>query len=673
MKTENNKYILDIVPLTRIPLTRGQSFSYLHEAELSIGTLVVVPLFRRKVEGIVIGSKKDFPRSGGIELKKIEKVLEENFLTQKQIELSKFISEYYISPLGIVMKSFVPKRVKARNLKLVSSNLDGKTSKKILLTKEQRLAVGTITNYKLPPTNYLLYGHSGSGKTEVYIHSILEYRKKDKNLQFLILLPEKTLTPQAIERYGQYFSAEETVVISSSISAGLLYSSWKKIQSGEAKIIIATRKGAFSPFNKLGLIIIDEEQDMSHKQWDMNPRYDARTLAEELGRNFSCPIVRGSATPSVETYYLAKKNKYGLLILPYLRFGSKITNEVLDVKCKMPNVEIVDMRRERWQKNYSCISKKLKSEIEYALRNKQQSILFINRQGMSSFSVCESCKSVLKCPKCDRALIYDNMGEYRCVHCKHKTSITPKCEKCKGIIFKNVGMGTQKVEREIQNLFPGVRVSRIDSQAIKEKGYQEKTYKNFSGGKTDILIGTQMVTKGWDLPSVSLIGIIDTDSMLSIPDFRANERFFQNIVQISGRTSRPGAKFSGMVILQTFQPENRLIKAVIERDFERFYEKEFTDRKALGFPPFSGLIKLVFQDFSLKKTFSETQKAYNFLSKIRDAKINEPQDPLLPKIRGRWRKQIIARFSGKMPSSLRVELKKLGPGWTIDVDPISIS
>lgn len=690
MKAQNNKYILDVVPLTRIPLTRNQSFSYLHETKLPVGTLVSVPLFRRKVEGIVIGVRDDFHRLGNIELKSVEKVLEENFLTEKQIELAKFISEYYISPLGIVLKNFVPKRVKARSLKLVNSNLNetNNTKESIKLTAEQKNAVKKITNYELPITKYLLFGPSGSGKTEVYIHSILEMRKKDKDLQFLILLPEKTLTPQALERYGQYFLAEEIVTISSNISEGLLYSNWKKIRSGEAKIIIATRKGAFYPFGKLGLVVVDEEQDISHKNWDMSPRYDARRLAEELGKLHNCPVVFGSATPRVESYWRAINKECKLLKLPYLKESKlKLVNSNLEknmesnlliTNYQLPVTEIVDMKKERWQNlprrqagNYSCISKKLKAEIEFALKYGQQVILFINRQGMSSFSICESCKTVLKCPKCERALVYDKKGEYRCVHCSYKTSITPKCEKCRGIVFKNVGLGTQKVEREIENLFPGAKIARIDSQAAREKGYAEKVYENFSERKTDILIGTQMITKGWDLPSVSLVGIIDADNMLTLPDFRTNEIFFQNLTQVAGRVGRPGSKFRGTVVIQTYQPENRLIKAVCERNYEAFFEAEIGERQALSYPPFAKIVKLVFQDIFLKKVLVETDRVYKVLKNVPNIKISEPAEPFVPNVRGRHRRQIIVKFKKDMPEKLKAELEKLGSGWIIDVDPIS--
>lgn len=658
MKEKSQKFIIDVVPLTKIPLTNNQSFSYLWDEKLPVGTLVDIPLFRRKTEGIVIGTRNDFKRLGNIELKKIDKIIEENFLTSNQLELAKYISSYYISPLGVVMKSFVPKRTKLRKIKRDLA-IDDLKRKSITLTTEQKKAVDEISQKN---KKYLLFGPAASGKTEVYIHSMVELRKQDKELQFLVLVPEKTLTPQAIERYGQYFDPEEIVTLSSNISKGQFYTNWQAVKSGEAKIIIGTRMGVFAPFKKLGLIIIDEQQDISFKQWDMNPRYDARRVAEKLSEIYRCSLVSGSATPSVDSYYQALNDKSRLLKLSELSAVTRTKKEIV----------LVDMKKERWVKNYSPISKKLQSEIAYALKNKLQTILFINRQGMSVFSICDSCKMVLRCPRCDRALIYDNQGIYRCAHCSHKTSITPKCSRCNGIVFQNVGLGTQKVEKEVLSLFSNARVARIDTQSVRKHNHQKKIYRDFSDGKIDILIGTQMVSKGWDLPRMALIGIIDADNALSLPDFRNNEKVFEDLVQVSGRIARPGATYPGIVIIQTFQPENKLLKLAAEKDFETFYLGEIKERRTLKLPPFGRMIKLVFQDYSLKKVEKEADKAVEVLQAMPGIKISDLQDPLSPKIRGRMRKQIIIKIKEEIPYELMTALRKLGSGWIIDVDPISV-
>lgn len=677
MREKAKKIIINVAPITRLPLSGRQSFSYLHNQKLFPGTLVSVPLFKRSVEGIVVKSRTDFRRLGNIELKKINAILEETFLDKSQLELARFISDYYLSPLGVVLKFFTPKRAKVRNSKPETQN---PKPENIELTEEQCGAIDIITkkiNWKLETGNwkFLLYGPSGSGKTEVYIHSILELKAMSPKSQFLILLPELTLTPQAIKRYGAHFKHSEIALLHSKLSKGEFYGNWKKIKSGKAKVIIGTRMAVFAPFNNLKLIIIDEEQDASFKQWDMNPRYDARKAAEKLAEIHGAGIVRGSATPSVESYYNAQSKKYKLLKLPKLKIPG--------ARCPIPdtNIGLVDMKKERWQNppagrrgNCSVISKKLESEIAYALKNKLQIILFINRQGMSAFSVCAGCKKVLKCPRCDRALVYANTGIYRCAHCAYETSITPQCPDCKSITFQNIGLGTQKVEKEIVSLFPEAKVARADSQSMRGKNAQEDLFQKFTNRGIDILIGTQMISKGWDLPSLALIGIIDGDNLLSLPDFSTTERAFQIITQIAGRVGRPGAKFPGLVLIQTFAPEQAFFKLIAEKNLEKFYAKEIEERKSLRLPPFGKLIKLTFQDYSLKKIDLETKRIYEILKEIasKSVKLSEPQDAFISKIRGRFRKQILLKIAGNIPENLKETLKSLPGGWIIDVDPVSI-
>ncbi|MEI6587729.1 MAG: primosomal protein N' [Candidatus Moraniibacteriota bacterium] len=668
MSGNKPQFILSITPLVRIPLGRDQFFYYLSDEKLPAGTLVSSPLFKKFVEGIVIESKDNFPRIGGMTLKKIEKVLELNFLTKEQLRLARYISDYYIISMGVVLKSFVPKRTKARSANHVAFNIkhETKNADNIILTEEQDSAMKKITQGNHDKS--LLFGPAGSGKTEVYIHAILELKKQNPNSQFLILVPEKTLTPQALERYGAYFPEDEIVLISSNLSKGALFSSWQKIKSGEARIIIGTRMAVFAPFQKLSLIVIDEEQDMSFKQWDMNPRYDARKVTEELAQLHKCKLLRGSATPSIETYFKTQTKEYQLLKLS----DSYHPKNIVAPKVRS-TIELVDMKKERWVKNYSCISKKLKSEIAYALKNNLQTILFINRQGMSSFSVCGNCKTVLKCPKCDRALIYANSREYNCPHCTFVASAIPNCIKCKGIEFKNVGLGTQKVEKEIRDFFSSARISRIDSSEIKEKDFQKQVYEEFSQGKIDILIGTQMITKGWDLPRMGLVGVIDADNMLTLPDFRIGEKAWQDLVQLSGRVSRPGAKFPGRIIIQTYHPENKILSLAVQNDYVAFYNQELPDRELLRYPPFGRIAKLVFEDYNQKRVNDEAERVYNLLN-IGEIglSISAPANSLVSKIRGRFRQQIILKFQKQLPEKIITILKALPTGWIIDIDPISL-
>jgi len=681
----DNVFIINVVPLVKVSISQNQVFSYSFTEKLNSGTLVEISFSGRKLKGIVLNSyladEKNIIK--GFKIKKIEKVLTKEFLSEKQIKLAQFIADYYFSSLGVVLKSFVPQITKARSTnppRLAETACRREVGHKtcnikhegIVLTKEQQDAVNKISkSYLLKAKSFLLFGPSGSGKTEVYIHAILAIKKKEPNFpgQFLILIPDVFLTSWAVERYTQYFNPEEVVVLNSRMSKGQFYANWEKIKSGSAKIIIGSRMAVFAPFANLTLIAVDEEQDMSYKQWDMNPRYDARKVAKKIAEIWETTLVLGSATPRIETYFLSQENNLELLKLPH--FGQIEEKKILE------QTFLVDMKKERWEKNTGWLSKKLKSEIAWALKNKKQVFLFVSRQGLTSFSVCANCKEVLRCPKCDRALILNNDGQYHCLHCAYKTSLTPKCVKCGSLVFNNLGMGTQKVEREILNFFPGAKILRADNQSARKTGTLEKIYAEFSQGQADILVGTQMVSKGWDLPNVSVVGIMDADNLLSLPDFFSYEKAFQSMLQVAGRTNRPKSKFPGVVILQTFHPENPIFQMVAARDYESFFQREIEERKKIGLPPLGKIIKLTFQDYSWEKTEKETERALTFLQKNKDTqtKIFDAQTPLLSKIRGRFRKQIIIRVKGKnalIPKNLKKNIRLLPPGWLIDVDPISL-
>jgi primosomal protein N' (replication factor Y) len=734
MQQDKQKYLIDVIPLTRLPLSRQQFFTYYFDRELQGGTLVSIPLFRRNIEGIVLNTRPDFEHHGGFELKKVYSVLEENFLTEKQLSFAQKLSSYYLTPLGIVLKSFIPKRVKERNPISQQSIVNDQqiNEKSIILTPEQQSAVDKITHtdssfdirhstflphgssspnssfdirhstflphgssspnssFDIRHSTFLLFGPSSSGKTEVYLHAICMLKAKNPSLQFLILLPEMTLAPQALERYSQYFPKEEIVFVHSGVPKGQFYSNWQKINSGQAKVIIGTRMAIFSPFQKLGLIVVDEEQDSSYKQWDASPFYDARKAAQMLSEIHQAPILFGSATPRVETYHKAQSSKYTLLTLPKLKLPDTKYLPQAYPRDQIQNTkyELIDMRMEKWtdfagkkKANYSILSSKLQSEISYALSYGLQTILFINHQGMNTFSICNSCKEVLKCPSCERAIIYDESGKYICLHCKYDSGIFPTCKKCGSNEFKNIGIGTQQVEREVKKLFPQAKVKRADNATMKKAGFGQTLYEDFSNRKIDILIGTQVITKGWDNPNVSLVGLIDSDSLFSFPDYLTDERAFSHILQVAGRTSRVGSKYPGMVIIQTFDPQRNIMQKIAEGNTEGFYESQIAQREALKLPPFGSLIKITFKDESKEKAEKETQKGYEKIlksvSEFENISISAPINPLLSKIRGKFIKQIIIKLKGmdndSMPNDLFKALTSLPKGWSIDVDPINIA
>lgn len=414
----------------------------------------------------------------------------------------------------------------------------------------------------------------------------------------------------------------------------------------------------------------------------MNPHYDARTVAQELAKLHQAKLVLGSATPRIETYFNSSRStvdssqiEYKLLELPSLQ----ATNYKLGT-----NVDIVDLRNEHWKnwkkvKIVSPISQKLSTEISWALKNKFQIILFINRQGMSTFSACNNCKTVLTCPDCERALTYRQAGNYECLHCKFETGDFPMCPSCQGITFRNVGLGTEKIEKEIEKIFPWARIARVDSASMKKSvGAQEKIWADFSEKKIDILIGTQMIAKAWDLNNVGLVGIVDADSLFSFPDFHTNENAFSLISQAIGRTGRTGSSYAGRALIQTYHVENQIIQWAAEKDYLKFYTYEIKERKALNYPPFGKIIKLTYKDFSLAAVKKETERVFDKLNiankKEEVIQIYPPLAPYNPKVRKRYLLQIILKIKNETPlsDSLAAEIKSLPNGWQIDVDPISL-
>ncbi len=664
-------FIIDVIPLARLPLGRQQFFSYLSEKEIPTGSLVSVPLFRRSISGIVLQSRQDFERLGNFRLKKVLAVERENFLTSNQLQLAEFISDYYFSSLGVTLRHFMPKIVQERSKKSLADSAQTSNNKKVTLTAAQDKIVQKILTSK-NPRKFLLQGPAAAGKTEIFLEAIWRIQKQNSQAQFLILLPELNLAAQALERYGQRFNLDEIVILNSQISKGHFFTNWEKIRTGEAKIILGTRAALFAPFKNLALVILDEEQDISFKQWDLSPRYDGRTVAQKLADIFKAKLILASATPRIEDYWQTQEDKLQLLKLPSF---SQLN----------PQVEIIDMRKEKWtdfkgkkKPNFSFLSLRLQQEITWALKNKLQTILFINRQGMSRFSVCAQCKAVLRCPKCERALIYDKAGHYRCLHCSYQSDLFATCPSCQSNEFKNVGLGTHRVEKEVAKFFPQAQIEILDSSVTKKSGALEKIYQNFANKKIDILIGTQMLTKNWDFPNVGLVSIIDTDSLFDFPDFLTDEQAFAHIVQLIGRTGRPGAKFAGRALIQTYVPDKDTLKLAAEKNWEKFYQKTLNQRQDLNYPPFSKMVKLVCQHTEIEKVKKESRKIFEQLSAASEisapVKIIGPIEPLIANVRGRHRQQIILKFPVNQEIPLQIEsvLQKLSSDWIIDVDPIGI-
>ncbi|MGK5595594.1 MAG: replication restart helicase PriA [Parachlamydiaceae bacterium] len=462
------------------------------------------------------------------------------------------------------------------------SNAEFFPTKPKQLTDEQAEALKKI-NVSLTEQRFethLLWGITGSGKTEVYMQAI--NHALELGLGSILLVPEISLTSQTIERFKSRFS-QNIAILHCRLSQGERFDEWNKIAKGEARIVIGARSSIFSPVKNLGLIIVDEEHDLSYKQSDLMPSYHARDVAVMRGSLAKATVVLGSATPSLETYYNAERGKYTLSIL-----------KSRTLKAELPDVSIVDMRHE-WEKakGFTLFSEHLLNAIEKNWKKGEQTILFLNRRGYHTSLCCPSCGEALKCSDCDLAMTYHYKEDHLACHlCGFiQTPLPTTCPKCQALApMKFKGVGTEQVERALHAIFPEIITTRLDRDTTKTKGSHQKIFKEFKTGKADVLIGTQMVAKGLHFPEVTLVGVLNCDSSLSIPDFRASEITFQLITQVAGRSGR--GVLSGKVILQTLIPDNSTILHASNQDYKGFYAEEMEIRKLFAYPPFSHMVKI---------------------------------------------------------------------------------
>lgn len=467
----------------------------------------------------------------------------------------------------------------------------------VFLNEEQSKVVKEVIDNLNTNNTYLLKGVTGSGKTEVYMNIIKEVI--DRGMQAIMLVPEISLTPQIVSRFRQRFN-DEVAVLHSGLSDGERYDEYRKIKKGLVKIVVGARSAIFSPFQNLGVIIIDEEQVTSYKQ-ENNPRYHTRDVALFRCKYHNCPLVLGSATPSLESYARAKKGVYKLLTL------NKRANNKL-----MPEIRIVDMKKEI-RNNYHNISLELENAIKEKLDKKEQIIILLNRRGYSSMLTCKDCGEVIKCPNCDISLTYHKTSNtLRCHYCGYGTKVQDRCPSCYGRSLTMYGLGTEKLEEELVKKF-NARVVRMDLDTTTSKKAHSKIIKDFLEQKYDILVGTQMIAKGLDFPNVTLVGVINADASLNIPDFRSSEYTYQLLSQVSGRSGRD--KKEGIVIIQTLNPEHYSIKYAKDHDYDGFFNYEMSIRKKLGYPPYYylTLIKILSRDYQL--CMKEANKVGEFLRK----------------------------------------------------------
>ena len=538
------------------------------------------------------------------------------------------------------------------------------------LLDEQKTVYEEIEKRLGSHSSILLHGVTSSGKTEVYFKAIQKVLEQGKNVLFLA--PEIALASVLTQRLARRFGTDKTAIWHSSISDGEKFDVWQKIKNNEIRILAGARSAVFAPLKNIGLIIIDEEHESAYKQTMPAPRYDARKVAQKLAELNNCPLLSGSATPDINTYYYAKNS--GNLLEMKKRYNDY----------PMAKVRVVDMREEHFRANHGVFSRSLKTAIEKNLRDKKQTIILMNRRGFATYSQCLACGEVIQCPKCAIPLIFHSQTQtLKCHYCEHEEPLVTQCPKCGSDALQNCGTGVQKVELIAQKLFPNCNIVRLDSDSLARKNEHIRILEDFRNGKIDILIGTQMLAKGLDNPNVTLVGVINADNGFNLPDFRSCERGFQLLTQVAGRAGR--GDNPGEVYFQTYNPDFFGLETAKQQDYESFYNTEIEAREDFDYPPFSQIIRVI---LSSKNQFRAERSAQEIAMRLNDIvdkrQLTEPVAVLGPnpcvieRLQEYYRFQILIknklgekgrRFilsflaQIKLPDDIKL---------TVDVDPIDI-
>jgi primosomal protein N' (replication factor Y) len=550
------------------------------------------------------------------------------------------------------------------------SHLIFTTSPPPVLTSSQQTAWESIQDIIVgkarPSSNlpvFLLFGVTGSGKTEVYLRALTQIIAAGK--RGICLIPEIALTQQTVERFANRFPGR-VAVLHSGLTPGEQFDEWQWITEGNCDVVIGPRSALFAPLPSLGLIIIDEEHEWTYKQEDMSPRYHARDVAIRLAQLSDAVVILGSATPDIGSFHKAHKGEYQLVELK-----ERITPRGYS---PLPEVSIVDLREELKAGNTSLLSRSLLAAMKETLAQGEQIVLFLNRRGTATFVRCRNCGFVFRCPRCSIALTYHSVEKRLICHrCRYSIPVPQICPRCSRRNLKFLGIGTQRVEEEIRHFFPEAGLLRWDRDVITRRYAHEELLKSFRDHKADVLIGTQMIAKGLDLPQVTLSGVISADTGLNFPDFRSSERTFQLLCQVAGRAGR-GVK-AGKVIIQTYSPDNYTIEAAAKHDYLGFYYKEIDYRRRYNYPPFSQLVRLVYSHTNEELCRREVERMYRLIldEKAREGIIGfniiGPVPTFAFRARGRYRWQLFLRGPDSTRMLSRLTLPR---GWTIDVDPVGI-
>ncbi|HBF12741.1 MAG TPA: primosomal protein N' [Deltaproteobacteria bacterium] len=660
-----------------LPVPLNQIFTYFHEnadIPLSQGMRLLVPFGRRKMVGIVT---KIHDQKPDIEIKKIETILDDqSHLSPSFLEWLDWASRYYFYPLGETLHTALPSSFyKPVSLKTLQQKKTRPRltppypwhDKELTLTSPQQKILETLLKKKSENQNVLLHGITGSGKTEIYLELIETVLKEGK--QVLFLVPEIGLTPQIEARFEKRFSGQMGLY-HSELTENQKLSIWFQTHQEKLKLVVGTRSALFLPFQNLGLIVIDEEHDTSYKQ-EERFCYHARDLALVRAKMEKAFVVMGSATPSFESYINALNGKYALLHLKERPTGAKL-----------PQIDIVDMNAEKRQANNPMLlSRKLLESIGVTLQKKEQTLILLNKRGFARTVLCNECGKTVGCPNCSVNLVLHKQNKkLLCHYCNYQDELPQTCPACKAPRLTWLGFGTETVENELTACFIKARIARLDRDTTKKRGSLVHILNDLKNHKIDILVGTQMLAKGHDIPNVTLVGILGTDSGLGLPDFRASERNFQLITQVAGRSGR--AEKNGFVILQSFNPNHDSILLACQHDFENFFKKESLLRRELGYPPYGRMAMIRFSTNQAKKMDAFLSQLHMHLKTLplKPATILGPAPSPLEKIKGQHRVHLLIKAPQAMTlhqAIAKVEnlLQKMGPSglkWAIDVDPLAM-
>jgi primosomal protein N' (replication factor Y) len=510
---------------------------------------------------------------------------------------------------------------------------------------------------------FLLHGVTGSGKTEIYLRALAEVVAQGR--RGICLVPEIALTPQTIERFASRFPGR-VAVIHSGLSLGEQFDEWHRIKEGGCDVVIGPRGALFAPQPDLGLIVIDEEHEWTYKQSDKSPRYHARDVAIKLAEFTGAVVILGSATPDLETFYRAQQGEYQLIELK-----ERITPYG---PLPLPEVAVVDLKDELKAGNRSLFSRSLVGAMTEALARNEQAILFLNRRGTATFVQCRDCGFVFRCSRCTASLTYHSTTKKLvCHHCRYSVAMPVECPQCLSHHIRFLGIGTQRVEEEVRHFFPQARILRWDRDVTSGRRAHEELLAKFRAHEADVLIGTQMIAKGLDLPQITLTGVISADTGLNLPDFRAGERTFQLLCQVAGRAGRGFTP--GRVIIQTYSPEHYAIRAASKHDYLAFYAKEIDYRRKFIYPPFSQLANLAFSHTNESACLREAERMSRLLAAEKDRRgmpdlrLIGPVPAFVPRVRGYYRWQLVLCGSGLNDFLTDIVFPR---GWIVDIDPVGV-